>query len=303
MEPQVETESGAIYSTEEVRRSRHWCRDMARRAAKNFYYSFLALSGEKFQGMCALYAFMRVTDDLGDEPGESQEEREASLNRWQSELQRLATERLDSHPVWPALHETIKRFGIPIEFLSSVIDGVRMDLHPVEMGTFPELERYCYHVAGVVGFCCLRIWGTNSPEADRLAVDCGLAFQLTNILRDLQEDSGLGRVYLPAEDLERFGYSKRELQEGVRSESFRELMRFEVGRAREYYQSAEGLEAHLADDSKPVLRTMLRIYRGILDEIERRDYDVFSGRVRMSAWAKSQIVMSELVRSRWRWSH
>lgn len=301
MEPQVDIETATIYSPEEVQRSRLWCRDVARRAAKNFYYSFLALSGEKFHGMCALYAFMRVTDDLGDEPGKSVEQREDELSQWQSDLLNLTTKHIGSHPVWPALHDTQQKFGIPIGQLSEVIDGVRRDLRPVEMQTFEELQRYCYQVAGVVGLSCLRIWGTNHPEADRLAIDCGMAFQLTNILRDLKEDSGLGRVYLPAEDLGRFGYSRQNLDQGLRNGAFQGLMQFELERARSYYRSAEGLESYLNDEAKPVLRTMFRIYQGILDEIERRDFDVFSGRVRLSAWSKSQIVMRELLRSRWRW--
>lgn len=307
MESQIQSPIGELRSTpgfytrQEIEQSRIWCREIARRAAKNFYYSFLALSGEKFHGMCALYAFMRVTDDLGDDPLRTPEERKSALKQWREELNLLGKVRNLTHPAWPAVWDMQARFGISKSHLETVIDGVESDLHPVEMRTFADLEQYCYRVAGVVGFSCLRIWGTNDPQADELAVDCGLAFQLTNILRDLKEDLDLGRVYLPTEDFQRFGYSPAELAEGKRSENFRELMAFETGRTRKYYTSAESLEQYLTDDAKPVLRTMLRIYRGILEEIARRDYDVFSGRVRLSTWAKSQIVMSELVRSRWRW--
>jgi len=301
MESSIETDAATLYSPREIANSRQWCRNAARRSAKNFYYSFLALSGDKFHGMCALYAFLRVIDDIGDEPGITATLRETRLAQWQHDLERLNTDHLDSHPVWPALHEAQRRFGIQIEHLRAVIQGVQSDLDPVELSTFAELERYCYHVAGAVGFCCLRIWGTDSPKADKLAVDCGLAFQLTNILRDLKEDAGLGRIYLPSEELGRFGYSREELERGAINDAFRALMRFEVERARRCYLSAEALEGYLAEDAKPVFRTMFRIYRGILEEIPRREYDVFSNRVRLSTWSKSQIALSELMKSRWRW--
>lgn len=298
MDPQAYLETGTLYTEGEIRQSRLWCRSIARRTAGNFYYSFLALSGEQFHGMCALYAFMRMTDDLGDDPKLSIPERTKNLSEWGLKLDKLTKERLDVHCVWPALHDTLRKFAIRTEDLQAVVDGVRMDLLPVEMRTFEDLKLYCHHVAGSVGFSCLRIWGTNSPGADELAIDCGLAFQLTNILRDLKEDCRLGRVYLPAEDLDRFGYSRQELEQGVRNDSFRQLMLFEVDRAKEFYRSAERLESHLPEKSRPVLRTMIRIYRELLHEIERRNFDVFSGRIRLSAWVKSRIVMSELLRGR-----
>ncbi|MFO1020015.1 MAG: squalene/phytoene synthase family protein [Planctomycetales bacterium] len=175
--------------------------------------------------------------------------------------------------------------------------GCRMDLQPVQMET-ADLQQYCYHVAGAVGLCCLRIWEVDASQAQPLAIDCGLAFQLTNILRDLKEDSIAGRIYLPREDLERFHYESEDLLAARRNVHFTELMRFEVSRAREYYRSASRLSPYLSAETRPVLGTMLRIYSGLLDKIEHRRFDVFSERVRLSTWYKFRTVATEIVRAR-----
>ena len=168
-----------------------------------------------------------------------------------------------------------------------MIDGVEWDLHPVEVATFEELERYCYHVAGAVGLCCIHVWGfREDPAVRQLAIDCGLALQLTNILRDLAEDADRGRIYLPREDLERFGYSPDDLHRRVRDRRFRDLMQFEVDRAKGYYARGERLLDHLAPTGKPILRAMLDIYGGLLREIERRDFDIYSQRVTLPKWQK-----------------
>ena len=181
----------------------------------------------------------------------------------------------------------VARHRIPHEYLFAVIDGVELDLHPVEVATFEELERYCYHVAGAVGLCCIHVWGfRDDPAVKQLAIDCGLALQLTNILRDLAEDADRGRVYLPREDLDRFGYSADDLHRRVKDQPFRDLMRFEVDRAKTYYASGERLFDYLEPPGKPILRAMLDIYGGLLREIERRDFDVFSQRVSLPKWKK-----------------
>src|SRR5690606_1783256 len=140
---------------------------------------------------------------------------------WERDL-RSPPDQRTPHPVWPALDDTLARFRIPVDLLCDVIAGVRMDLQPVQMATFADLQEYCYHVAGAVGLCCLRIWEVDAPEAQPLAVDCGLAFQLTNILRDLKEDGVAGRIYLPREDLERFHYEPEDLLAARRNAHFTE---------------------------------------------------------------------------------
>lgn len=275
------------------------CQMLARKTAGNFYYSFLTLPREQFRAMCVLYAFMRVTDDLGDSD-EPQLVRARDLGRWREKLL-LALARTEfEHPVLPALADVVQRYGVPREYLEAVITGVEMDLGPVAFETFDQLRHYCYHVAGAVGLACIHLWGFHDPRAFEAAVDCGTAFQLTNILRDLQEDISRDRLYLPREDFERFNCDVREISGQSRSEAFQRLMQFEVSRAREYYARAETLYDYLDPAGKPILETMIRIYRGILDEIERCGYDVFTRRVRLSRLRKVFIAGSAIVRHKLR---
>jgi len=276
-----------------------YCVQLSRRTAKNFYYSFLALPSERFQAMCALYAFMRLCDDLGDDPQKLPAEREANLSLWQEDLERALGGEATRHPVFPALCDIVRRYRIPTEYLFAVIRGVRMDLGPVHLRTFAQLEDYCYHVAGVVGLCCVHVWGFDDPRALQAAIPCGLAFQLTNILRDLKEDAALGRIYLPAEDLERFGYTADDLRQGCRDERFRQLMQFEVQRTRGYYAQAQELFTYLHPEGRPVLEAMFRIYGGLLDEIERRQFDVFSRRIQLSTWRKLCVAARGIARLQW----
>jgi phytoene synthase len=230
--------------------------------------------------MCALYAFMRVADDLADEPGACAAKR-ASLEEWRRQLAD-ATCGVYRHPLHAALHATITRYGVPREHLDAVLDGVAMDLDTDRYETFADLYRYCYRVASAVGLTCVRVWGVCDSESDRLAEAAGLAFQLTNILRDLREDAARGRVYLPQEDLRRFAYSEAELCAATRNQAFRELMQFEATRAYAYYEQAAPLATRLPQAGRAVFEMMSRTYRGLLDAIVRRDFDVFSERVRLS---------------------
>ncbi|MBI3866164.1 MAG: phytoene/squalene synthase family protein [Planctomycetia bacterium] len=284
-----------------VAESFDYCRALARTTGRNFYYSFLTLPREQRDAMCALYAFMRITDDLGDSD-EPPETRAAQLARWREGLLAACEGGPCDHPALPALAEIVKRHSIPVRYLLDVIAGVEMDLVPAAYATFDELARYCYHVAGAVGLACIHLWGFHDPRALDSAVDCGAAFQLTNILRDLGEDASRGRVYLPREDLDRFGIGPAELAAAgaglARDDRFQQLMRFEVARAREYYARARALFEYLDLPGKPILETMLRIYGGLLDEIERRKYDVFSRRVALSRGRKLWIAGSVIIRDK-----
>jgi 15-cis-phytoene synthase len=276
------------------------CRRLAKRTARNFYYSFLTLPRERRRAMCVLYAFMRVTDDLGDS-AEPVAVRVAALKQWRESLLRACQTGVFNHPVLPALADLIHRDNIPVSYLLDVIAGVEMDLAPVAFATFDQLAGYCYHVAGAVGLACIHLWGFHDDRAPAAAIDCGTAFQLTNILRDLREDTERGRVYLPREDLDRFHLTTADLAGmnragGGHDERFVRLMQFEVARAREYYARARTLQEYLDPPGKPILETMLRIYGGLLDEIERRGYDVFSGRVELSPWRKICVAAHTLAR-------
>jgi phytoene synthase len=279
-------------------RSYRFCEALTRREAGNFYPAFRLLPAPQRRSMCALYAFMRIADDLSDEPGPIDLKRE-QLHRWRDAL-RQALAGHYRHTALPALHDTVTRHAIPLEYLEAVLDGVEMDLEPVAYPTFAALRLYCYRVASAVGLACIHVWGFTAAAARQHAEDAGVAFQLTNILRDLGEDAGRGRIYLPQEDLDRFGYDAARLERGQRDEAFHALMRFEVQRARAYYDAAWPLVPLLASPGRAVFLMMARTYRGLLDEIERRDYDVFSGRVRLSRWRKLWLAARSLpVRLGW----
>ncbi len=287
------------------------CRALARKTARNFYYSFLTLPRERMRAMCVLYTFMRVTDDLGDSD-EPDETRKAQLASWRENLVQGCETGECEHPVLPALVDIVHRYRIPVQYLLDVITGVEMDLTTVAFETFDRLADYCYHVAGRQwGSPCIHLWGFHDERAVPAAAPaCGTAFQLTNILRDLSEDAARGRIYLPREDLDRFHLTATDLAGtnlavrnstgGCHDERYERLMQFEVARAREYYTRAEALDDYLDPPGKPILETMLRIYGGLLDEIERRRYDVFTRRVELSCGRKLFIAGHVLVRQKLR---
>jgi phytoene synthase len=273
-----------------IEQSYRYCRGVARSRARNFYYAFLLLGGQQRKAMCALYAFMRYCDDLSDEPGASRE----AMERWRAEMEEALEGRFSGHPVWPAFHHTVRRFGIPHQYFREMIAGVSSDLEPRRFATFDELYHYCYQVASVVGLASIHIFGFDTRSALPLAEKCGIAFQLTNILRDIREDSGQGRVYLPCEDLRRFGVTEAELGNGGPGPALVELLRFEAGRARAYYRESERLLELIHPRSRPALWALIAIYSGLLERIEQRGYDVFSRRVRLSALEKSWILARAL---------
>jgi 15-cis-phytoene synthase len=274
-----------------VDQSYDYCLRVARARAKNFYYSFMLLSAQQRKAMCAIYAFMRYCDDLSDDPGATR----AAIDRWRSQLENALQGRFGDHPVWPAFHHTVRRFGIPREYFSQMIEGVASDLEPRRFEDFDQLYGYCYQVASVVGLTIIHIFGFDTPSALPLAEKCGVAFQLTNILRDIREDAGRGRIYLPAEDLRRFGVTEEDLAAGNRSQAFLKLMRFEAERARAYYNESQPLLDLIHPRSRRSLWALIAIYSRLLERIEGSDYDVFSRRVGLSVFEKSWIVARALV--------
>ena len=274
-----------------IEQSYAYCARIARNRAKNFYYSFLLLSERQRKAMCAIYAFMRYSDDLSDEPGATR----SAMDCWRADLEDALKGRYRGHPVWPAFHHTVCSFAIPHEYFREMIEGVASDLKPRQLETFDELYHYCYQVASVVGLTIIHIFGFDTPRALPLAEKCGVAFQLTNILRDIGEDAERDRVYLPAEELRRFGVTSEDLRAGRRSEAFFALMRFQAGRARAYYNEAMPLVDLVHPRSRRSLWALITIYSRLLDRIERTNYDVFSRRVRLSATEKSWIVLRALL--------
>jgi 15-cis-phytoene synthase len=299
--PKVTPAAGSN-SSAALQASYAFCERVARRQAKNFYYSFLLLPRAQRQAMCAIYAFMRYCDDLSDD--ETIRDRAAEIARWRQDLEaaleRTADAREDgrcsAHPVWPAFSDAVARYRIPHQYFFDMIEGVSSDLEPRRIATFNELYDYCYHVASVVGLTIIHIFGFDAPEAQSqasaLAEKCGIAFQLTNILRDVREDSEKDRVYLPQEDLARFGVEARSLTNGTASASLRPVLEFEAERAREFYRAAEELLPLVDEESQPALWTLVEIYRRLLKRIAARNYDVLSERVRLST-AEKLVVLSK----------
>ncbi len=278
------------------------CRHIARSAAKNFYYGFLVLPTRKRDALSAVYAFMRRADDICDNPEIPLEQRREKLAQWMGSLRRIVDGERTDDPVLFALADAQRRFNIPLELLEKLVQGTAMDVPEqplvdarsgfdltaprIQYETFDQLYDYCYHVASVVGLVCIRIFGYSDAKAEKLAEETGVAFQLTNIIRDVKEDAQMGRVYLPREDLARFGLEPRSLANGAGPASFRKVLEFETERARKYYASATELMPLIDEESQPALWTLVEIYRRLLEKIAARHYDVFSERVHLSTAEK-----------------
>lgn len=265
------------------------CQQIARRTGKNFYYSFLMMPRAKRQAMCAIYAFMRRSDDIADSTANPAVASEG-LRQWRATVDAALRGETSSEPTLPALVDTVKRYGIEPRYFHELLDGTEMDQRVTRYESFEDVYRYCYHVASVVGLIVLPVFGYQDQAALVPAEACGIAFQLTNILRDVKEDAGLGRIYLPREDLKRFGVEEADIMSSQTTPQFIELMKFEAARAREYYAKAVPLLDMIEPDSRGTLAVMIGIYGGILDKIEKQDYAVFDGKVRLSTAEKLWIV-------------
>jgi len=281
------------------------CRHIARSAAKNFYYGFLVLPRRKRNALSAVYAFMRRCDDITDDTSLSLHERRTKLAEWLNAVHRALAGEPTDEPLLLALTDTQRRYQIPIGLLDQLAYGTAADLDQeppstpatgpaVRYRTFDELQQYCYGVAAVVGLVCIRIFGYRDPAAEPLAERCGIAFQLTNIIRDLKEDAAMGRIYFPDEDLARFHLSAADFA-APQADRTRPLLAFEADRAREFYKSGDELIAYLSEDSQPALWTLIAIYRRLLEKIAAREYDVVSGRIRLSTLEKLRILAKGFV--------
>jgi phytoene synthase len=283
------------------------CRAIARREAKNFYYSFRVLPRAKSDAMCAVYAFMRRADDISDDESLNVDERRILMQRWLAQWRGTRTEphAPGQDLVFVALGDAQRRFGIEDALLEDLVRGTTMDLDPiseaadgrVDLGdgvqgyqTFADLYRYCYLVASVVGLVIIRIFGTSNPAAEMLAEKTGVAFQLTNILRDVKEDAQRKRIYLPQDLLTEFGVTNQDIMElaGGRPMQPRErsmLIALSV-QAWEYYEAAQQLLPMVEADSRGALWVLVRIYSGLLKQIDLRDGDVFTQRASVPTASK-----------------
>jgi squalene synthase HpnC/squalene synthase HpnD len=269
----------------------YWeCRRIARMSASNFYYAFFMLPEVKRDALCALYAFMRLIDDVSDTVG-SAADKQRGLADWRAALDDAVAGDVSSHPILPAFVDTIVRFRIPPRYFHDLISGAEMDLTVGDYATFDRLREYCYRVAGTVGLTCLHVFGFDDPHAPDLAEKLGIAFQLTNIIRDVRGDSEMGRVYLPLEDLAQFGVRPEALARGPLTAEIRGLLEFEAARAWNYYREGVELIPLVHVDARAALWALARIYSSLLRRIESHGYDVFSERVRLSAPEKTGILL------------
>ena len=282
-----------------VEQSYAFCEGVARSQAKNFYVTFLLLSRDQRRAMCAIYAFMRYCDDLSDDAGIA--DRAAAIAGWSDDLKAtLAGKPPDESSssaaaLWPAFADAVDRFKIPHQYFHDMITGVSSDLAPRKIETFDELYDYCYHVASVVGLTIIHVFGFESPAALKLAEKCGIAFQLTNILRDVREDAENDRIYWPAEDLARFGVAPADLHSKTLTPALRNMLAFQAQRARAYYQESAPLVGMVHAGSRASLRALIGIYSRLLDKIVAADYDVLSQRVRVPTWEKMWILLRSLL--------
>ena len=272
------------------------CQAITRASSTNFYYAFLTLPPQKRYAIYATYAFCRLCDDIVDDPAR-RETAESDLADLRKQLQD-AYDVQPNGPVWTALADAQRRFGIPMAHFNDVIDGCEMDLTKNRYETFAELVQYCRRVASAPGLICVEVFGYTDAKAVEYAIDLGIAMQLTNITRDVAEDARDGRVYLPQEELQKFGYSVSDLMAGTVNDSFRDLMKFQIERAHRYFESGARLFPLLDRRSRACPRTMSAVYRRLLGRIEAADYDVFSERISLSRTAKAALAAKLWIQSR-----
>ena len=263
------------------------CRSVTRQQAKNFYYAFLTLPSAQRRAIYVAYTFCRYCDDSVDQVA-STSDKLAALGALQSELAQTYSGHANQ-PLFLALADVAEKYDIPQKYFEEVISGVESDLVKSRYDDFGQLRLYCYQVASVVGLICLQIFGYKDPDAKQRAVDLGLAMQLTNIVRDVREDLGYGRIYLPQDEMARFGYSEAELQSGIVNEPFIELMRFQAQRAKCYFESGFQLLPYLSLRSRACPAVLGQLYRRVLQRIEGADYDVLNNRISLSTQEKLRV--------------
>lgn len=278
-------------------------REIARKEAKNFYYAFVALPRPKRDAICAVYAFMRHADDLADDEGAPVEERRAKMKAWLDAWHEVSRGEVSNDAAFVALADAQRKFGIPLELLDQLVEGTAMDLERADAPydtyeTFEDLYRYCYLVASVVGLVCIRIFGYSDARAEKLAEETGIAFQLTNILRDVREDVERKRVYLPLEDMRRHGVSMEDLAAfpAEVAPNQRDLFTSIAARAERYYSSGHALLPLIDADSRPALWVLITIYHRLLRQIGRGGYEVFAHRAAVPALTKLSILSRGLGR-------
>ena len=268
------------------------CEEITRERAQNFFFGIRLLPQERRSSLCAAYAFFRTCDDISDGDIEVAD-RSKALEAWASNIDPDAAHPIEveaARNLLPAFHDTVRRYKIPLEYFHDLVRGSQDDLVKHRYSSFDDLYQYCYRVASTVGLVCLHVFGFDgSPEALKQAEHRGIAFQLTNILRDVAEDISLGRIYLPLEDLARFGIDPEELVKGTPGPGFADIVQFEVERARKFYELSDGLRDHVDPVSRPSLQAMTAIYRQLLEKVAALGPGVLKTRASLSKMEKLKL--------------
>ncbi len=272
-----------------------YCQQKAAASGSSFYYSFLFLPPERRRAITALYAFCREVDDVVDETLDPQLA-QTKLAWWRKELAAVY-DGAPQHPVGKALQPMVQQFNLPQEHLSEIIDGMEMDLTQSRYLDFKGLSLYCHRVAGVVGLLAAEIFGYSNRQTQKYAHELGLAFQLTNIIRDVGEDAGRGRIYLPVEELQRFNVTAREITDRKHSDNFRALMEFQIDRAEQHYEQAMALLPKEDRKSQRAGLVMAAIYRTLLREIRADGCQVLTHRTSLGPIRKLWIAWRTAVRA------
>lgn len=274
-------------------------KEISKKSKSSFYYAFNLLPAEQRDAMNTVYAFCRQTDDIVDEGSVADDIKYDKLRKWRIELEKS----LNGHSEYPLINKlsnTIQNFNIPLEPFFDLLKGMEMDLQQKRYVTFNDLQTYCYRVASTVGLMCIEIFGYRHPSAKDFAVNLGIAFQLTNILRDVKKDAEKGRIYLPKEDLEKFNYHESDIFNNTYNENFQKMMKYQVERAREYFNTATACLNREDKKAMFAARAMQHIYYRMLNKIVDADYDVYSNKIKISTakkvgislgvWAKYRLV-------------
>jgi phytoene synthase len=271
------------------------CQQVAKEHAKNFYYASRTLPLQKRRAIYAAYAVCRLWDDIADDDAPLSEKRRMFAETRRTLATTLSAPSHDesdgsnsphSAPEFIALADATNAFGIPVRYYDEILVGVESDLVKDRFANFAELREYCYRVASVVGLICIEVFGYDDPGAEDYAVDMGIALQLTNILRDLKEDAGRDRIYIPQDEMAEFGYTEEDLKNEIVNDRFRSLMKYQVDRARSHYEKSRPLFDMVELESRTCLRVLHEAYAAILDRIEDSGFDVFSQRIGLSASEK-----------------
>jgi phytoene synthase len=265
-------------------------KEIAKKSKSSFYYAFNLLPNEKRDAMNTVYAFCRETDDIVDEGNEPEEIKYEKLRKWRMELEKAVVGHSD-YTLLNKLGKTISQFNIPLDPFFELLKGMEMDLSYKRYLSFDDLVTYCYRVASTVGLMCIEIFGYKHKSTKDYAVNLGIALQLTNILRDIKKDSLKGRIYLPQEDLEKFGYSELDLLSHTYNSNFVDLMVYETNRVQEYFNNAT---MNLNRDDKASMfaaRAMQHIYHKLLEKIINADYNIFQKNIKVNKIEKAGIAI------------